>query len=87
MDSRLVFLRPLGLRLVDIVTDPRNGTLQDGATPLVDRRYYFLPDAQFNGVLIFATPTRNADNVPLSDNAELMRFLTKFVQVGRQVGW
>lgn len=73
----------VGGRAVDIDKDPRNGTLQDNLTPLIDPVYYFFPDAQFNGVLIFEKPTINADNLPLTDNAELMRFISRLVDTGR----
>ncbi len=83
----------VGGRPVDLAEDPRNGTLQDVhfvtntqpvSQPLVDPVYYFFPDAQFHGVLIFDEPTVNADGQPLTHNAELMRLVSKLVQAGRQ---
>lgn len=74
----------VGGREVETQRDPRNGALQDGLQPLIDPVYYFFPDAQFNGVIIFANPTVNVNSEPLNDNAELMRFLSKFVQSGRK---
>ena len=73
----------IGGRKVDLTRDPRNGTLQDLDRPLIDPVYYFFPDAQFNGVLIFDPPTINADGVPLTDNAELMRLISKMEEVRR----
>lgn len=78
----------IGGRQVGITRDPRNGTVQDfhpqgGPRPLIDPVYYFFPDAQFNGVLIFDPPTINADGVPLNDNAELMRLISKLEEVRR----
>lgn len=73
----------VGGRAVDLEKDPRNGTLQDNLNPLIDPIYYFFPDAQFNGVIIFEKPTVNADNLPLTDNAELMRFISRLVETGR----
>jgi hypothetical protein len=73
----------VGGRSVEITKDPRNAALQDGVKPLVDPIYYFFPDAQFNGVIIFEKPTVNADNIVLTYNAELMRFVSKLVQSSR----
>lgn len=73
----------VGGRPVDIEKDPRNGTLQDNVKPMIDPVYYFFPDAQFNGVLIFEKPTVNADSLPLTDNGELMRFISRLVETGR----
>jgi hypothetical protein len=78
----------VGGREVAITKDPRNGTIQDAVSlnPMIDPLYYFFPDAQFNGVLMFEKPTVNADNLTLTDNAELMRFISKLVDSGRQLG-
>jgi hypothetical protein len=73
----------VGGRDVTIKSDPKNGALQDITRELIDPMYYFFPDAQFNGVLIFENPTTNIDGYTLSDNAELMRFLGKLVAASR----
>lgn len=76
----------VGGRDVEITKDPRNGAVQDALRPVIDPLYYFFPDAQFNGVVMFEKPTVNADNLTLTDNAELMRFISNLVRSGRQLG-
>ncbi len=73
----------VGGRQVELTRDPPNGVYQDIPTPLVDPIYYFFPDAQFNGVVIFPQPTQGRTGEYLTHNAELMRFVSKLVQARR----
>jgi hypothetical protein len=77
----------VGGRRVDITRDPRNSTLQESISPalrVIDPVYYFFPDAQFNGVVVFAEPTVNADGEMLTHNAELMRLISLYTRFERE---